>query len=222
MNNQQLIKILIVEDEVIIAEYISELLQEEYFKNLKIANDKETALQEMHGFKPDIILMDINLNGKNTGIELSKAKNDNASVIFITGQYDFALMDEALKTNPDAYLTKPIKKVDLLASISLAIHKKQVQTFQFKDGYDIINLNYNEIKYISADGNYSNIHTKSKKYTIRQALNTISEQLPSDLFKQTHRSYLVNTNKVERVTSISVVINGVEIPLSRTFSKSFK
>ncbi|WP_299251945.1 DNA-binding response regulator [uncultured Lacinutrix sp.] len=215
-------KILIVEDEIIIADYIEELLQEEHFTKINIANNKESALKEMSSFLPDIILMDINLKGVNEGIELAKLKNSNATIIFITGQHDLVLMNDALKTNPDAYLTKPLKKVDLLASINLAVHKKQSQTFQFKDGYDIVSLDFNAIKYFVAEGNYVNIQTAFKKFTTRQSLNTILEKLPSQVFSQTHRSYIVNKNKVQRVTSNSVFINGVEIPLSRTYTKQFK
>lgn len=215
-------KILIVEDEIIIADYIEELLQEEQFTKITIANTKESALKEMASFLPDIILMDINLKGVNDGIELANAKNNNATIIFITGQHDLVLMNDALKTNPDAYLTKPLKKVDVLASINLAVHKKQSQTFQFKDGYDIVNLDFNTIKYFVAEGNYVNIQTVFKKFTIRQSLSTILEKLPSQTFSQTHRSYVVNKNKVERVTSNSVYINSVEIPLSRTYAKQFK
>lgn len=222
MTNLQNTKVLIVEDDVIIAEYIAELLQDENFNNIKIANNKEIALIEMTDFFPDIILMDINLKGKNEGIELAKVKNKNATVIFITGQHDFRLMNEALKTKPDAYLTKPVKKVDLFASINLALQKKQVHVFQFKNGYDIVNLDYNDIKYMVADGNYVNIHTITKKYTVRQSLNTIAAQLPTDIFKQTHRSYLVNITKVQRITANAVFVNDVEIPLSRSNSKYFR
>ncbi|WP_055446592.1 LytR/AlgR family response regulator transcription factor [Lacinutrix mariniflava] len=215
-------KILIIEDEIIIADYIEEVLQEENFTKINIANNKESALIEMASFSPDIILMDINLKGVNEGIELAKVKNSNATIIFITGQHDLVLMNDALKTNPDAYLTKPLKKVDLLASINLAMHKKQSQTFQFKDGYDIVSLDFNAIKYFVAEGNYVNIQTVFKKFTTRQSLSVILERLPSDVFSQTHRSYIVNKNKVERVTSNAVFINSVEIPLSRTYAKQFK
>ncbi|MGB2685315.1 MAG: response regulator transcription factor [Olleya sp.] len=215
-------KILIVEDEIIIADYIEELLLEEQFTNVVIANNKETALNKMTAFLPDIILMDINLQGKNEGIELAKVKNNNATIIFITGQNDLVLMNEALKSNPDAYLTKPIKRLDLLASINLAFYKKQSQIFQFKDGYDIINLNFSDIRYFVAEGNYVNIYTLTKRFTIRQSLMGVMDKLPTDSFKQTHRSYLVNKNKIEKVTSNTVVINGLDIPLSRTYAKQFK
>ncbi|MEM5539756.1 response regulator transcription factor [Olleya sp. AS48] len=215
-------KILIVEDEIIIADYIEELLLEEQFTNVVIANNKETALNKMTDFLPDIILMDINLQGKNEGIELAKVKNNNATIIFITGQNDLVLMNEALKSNPDAYLTKPIKRLDLLASINLAFYKKQSQIFQFKDGYDIVNLNFSDIRYFVAEGNYVNIYTLTKRFTIRQSLMGVMDKLPTDSFKQTHRSYLVNKNKIEKVTSNTVVINGLDIPLSRTYAKQFK
>ena len=157
MNKLYDTKILIVEDEIIIADYIEELLLEENFKHITIANNKETALIKMTSFLPDIILMDINLKGENEGISLAKCKNNNATVVFITGQHDLVLMNEALKSNPAAYLTKPIKRLDLLATINLAIYKKQSQIFQFKDGYDIVNLNFSDIRYFVADGNYVNI-----------------------------------------------------------------
>ncbi|MEL0644402.1 LytTR family DNA-binding domain-containing protein [Olleya sp. Ti.3.14] len=222
MNKLQDTKILIVEDEIIIADYIEELLLEEQFTNIAISNNKEAALNKMTVFLPDIILMDINLQGKNEGIQLAKSKNNNATVVFITGQNDLVLMNEALKSNPAAYLTKPIKRLDLLATINLAIYKKQSQIFQFKDGYDIINLNFSDIRYFVAEGNYVNIYTLTKRFTIRQSLMAVMDKLPTDSFKQTHRSYIVNKNKIERVTSNAVVINGLDIPLSRTYAKQFK
>jgi DNA-binding LytR/AlgR family response regulator len=215
-------KILIVEDSVFIAEHLLEMLEEEHFKNIKIANDKKTAIAAMKAYLPDIILMDINLSGKNSGIELSIDKNKNATVIFITGQNDVSLMNEALKTNPHAYLTKPIKKVDVLASISLAILKNQQCSLQFKEGYDMVTLEYDAIIYVEAVGNYVDIYTLSRKHTLRQSLSTIMEELPADVFNQTHRSYFVNKNRVQRVTATTIVVNDIEIPLSRTYAKQFK
>lgn len=222
MSHRELTKILIVEDSLFIAEHIYEMLHEEHFKMLKIAKNKQSAIVEMATFKPDIILMDINLRGENSGIELSKEKNENATVIFITGQNDFSLMNEALKTNPHSYLTKPVKKVDVLASINLAILKKQQQSFSFKDGYDRVTLEHSSILYIEAVGNYVDVVTLSRKHTLRQSLSTIMEEFPDDVFKQTHRSYFVNKSKVQRVTATFIVVNDIEIPLSRTFAKHFK
>ncbi|WP_179316782.1 LytR/AlgR family response regulator transcription factor [Winogradskyella undariae] len=222
MYNIKNTKILIVEDEVLIAEHIFEILEEEAFTNIKLVHDKESAKVEMSCFLPDIILMDINLDGENSGIELSKIKNKNATLIFLTGQHDALLMSKALETNPDAYLTKPIKRVDVLASINLAFIKKKAKTLQIKDGHDTVNVQFDQIIYVVADGNYIDIHTEYRKYTIRQSLNTFTEQLSSEIFVKTHRSYIVNKTKVERVSSNSIFIKDIEIPLSRTYAYHFK
>lgn len=215
-------KILIIEDEVLIAEYILELLNEEKFTNVKIAHEKEEAIKMMDSFLPNIILMDININGVNSGIQLAKIKNEKAKVIFLTGQYDYALMNDALSTNPDSYLTKPIKKNDLIAAINLIILKQKVNFILIKDGYDSVKVNFDDILYIKSDSNYIDIQTTTKRYVNRQSLNIIAESLPSDIFKQTHRSYIVNYKKITRITTSAVFINDIEIPLSRTMSKQFK
>jgi DNA-binding LytR/AlgR family response regulator len=215
-------KILIVEDEVIIAEYILELLNDEKFNNVKMVHERDEAIVMMNSFLPNVILMDININGVNSGIELAKIKNEEAKVIFLTGQYDYTLMNEALSTNPDSYLTKPIKKNDLIAAINLAIFKQKVNYILLKDGYDIVKINFDDILYIKSDSNYIDIQTTTKRYVNRQSLSVIVESLPPETFKQTHRSYIINITKVTRITTTAVYMDNIEIPLSRTFAKQFK
>src|SRR5690606_30753610 len=95
-------KILIIEDEVIIADYIQELLISEGFQETKVAYDFESAQQDFVNFKPDIILMDINLNGQQKGVDLAKIKNPEADVIYLTAQNDTSTMQQAFNTKPEA------------------------------------------------------------------------------------------------------------------------
>ncbi len=215
-------KILIIEDEVLIASYIKKILLAADFTTIKMAHDPEQAQIEMDTFLPDIILMDINLSGINAGIELAKSKNKNASVIYITGQNDYRLMNLALQTNPDSYLSKPIKKVDLLAAINLAIIKNRTKYMVIKDGYNNIQLKTDDIIYLKSDDNYCDIFTVSNKYVVRQSLQTILNMLPSEIFKQSHRSFVVNKSKIQKISSTTIFINEIEIPLSRSFSKQFR
>tara|TARA_R110002012_G_scaffold97936_2_gene234975 strand:- start:91 stop:750 length:660 start_codon:yes stop_codon:yes gene_type:complete len=215
-------KILIVEDEVLIADYIYELLNDEGFNDMQLAHDETEATIAMKNFNPEIILMDINLNGVNSGIGLAKAKNKDANVIFLTSQYDYDLMSKALATNPDTYLTKPIKKHDLVAAVNLAALKKESQSFIFKNGHDEISLNYSEILYFKAEGNYVDIFTSDKKFSIRQSLNQLIEQFPETAnFLRAHKSYLVNGNLITKKTTHAIYIEELEIPLGRTYSKQF-
>lgn len=210
-------KLLIVEDEVLIAEYINELLEEEKFTSIRMAHDKEEATFLMETFLPEIILMDINLNGLNSGIELAKAKNELAKVIFLTGQYDYKLMNDALQTNPDSYLTKPIKKNDLVAAINLAIIKLQSKFIIIKDGYNDIKINLDDILFVKSDSNYLDIQLANKKYTTRKSLDAFLEEVQSDNFIKVHRSYIVNRSNISKKNSTSVFVNEIEIPVSRNF-----
>lgn len=208
-------KILIVEDEILIADYIMELLHEENFNKIEMAHEKEEAFHKMNSFLPDIILMDINLNGQNSGIELAKLKNENARIIFLTGQYDHVLMSKALKSNPESYLTKPIRKNDLFAAIQLAVLKSELKTITIKDGINAVKVKLDTILFVKSDSNYIDIITKTKKYTIRMGLNAFLDEAKNPNFIRVHRSYVVNKTKVTKFKTSTVFIDNHEIPISR-------
>lgn len=210
-------KILIVEDEVLIANFIEKMLQKEGFKHLEIANDIETAQTKFNTFRPDIILMDINLEGPNTGIDLATKKNQEAKIIYLTAQNDVETIKKAIATNPETYLTKPIKKSDVLAAIQLASFKNVKKYIVIKDGYDEIKLNHDDILYIKSDNTYVDIITTSKKYAIRNSLDSFLKELDNETFCKVHRSYIVNTSKITKKGSNAVFLGTIQIPISRNF-----
>ena len=111
-------KILIVEDEILISDYIFDMLMEIGFSKIEIANDSQEATSKMNVFKPEIILMDINVDGKDTGIKLAENKNTEAQIIYVTAQQDYETIKKAITTAPISYLTKPIKKRDIITAIN--------------------------------------------------------------------------------------------------------
>ena len=211
-------KILIVEDDVIIAEFIKDILEENNYNSVIIANDYETAVSEMQNFVPDLILMDINLNGLNSGIELAEKKNKQAKVIFLTGQNDFGLMNKALTTNPESYLTKPIKKNDLIAAIQLSIFKNKPTSIIVKDGFQSVKIDLNDILFIKSENVYIDIQTTTKKITIRKSLDAFLKELNDANFIKVHRSYVVNKAKITNKKTTSVFIEEFEIPISRNLN----
>lgn len=214
-------KILIIEDEILIADYLKEILEEENFKNVEMAHHREEALALMQKGLPDIILMDINLHGANSGIELAKIKNPQASVIYITGQSDLSLMTQAFETAPEVYLTKPIKKNDLIAAIRLIVHKQQNKYLTIKDGYNVVKINLNEVLFVKSENNYIDIQLSNKKYSIRQTLEQFSNNLNSERFVRVHRSYIVNVSKIKTKKSNTLMIEHFEIPFSRNIDLPF-
>lgn len=212
-------KILIVEDEIIIAEYIKDILAEENFKDLEMAHNTNEAIEKIEGFGPDLILLDINLNGKNDGIELAKKFTEHFKIIFITSQQDQKLVTEAIATRPETYLTKPIKRIDVLAAIQILKEKIENNILRVKDGHQTINLNQDDILYFKAEKNYVEVFTKRSRYTIRMTLKSL-EKLTSNRFKRVHKSYLVNMNVVTSYSSQTLHITNIKIPIGRTYNRN--
>ena len=78
-----------------------------------------------------------------------------------------------------------------------------------------------DILFLKGDGAYVEIHTYEGMILQRKLLKDIEDELP-DFFIRSHRSYLVNKNKIEQMTAGSLFINSLEIPISRTHRDSFK
>lgn len=208
-------KILIVEDQVLIANHIKEILIEVYDFQVELAFKISQASEKLQKFIPDIILLDINLGDKMSGIEWAQENVKKEKVIFITGQTEIETIKSALTIHPIAYLTKPIKSVDLIAAIELAQELLKSKSIIIKDGYNEVKLNFDEILFIKSDKNYIDIQLSNRKITIRNTLENISKQLPEEVFMKVHRSYVINKNKILVKSTNTIQIESFEIPISR-------
>ncbi|RXK05700.1 response regulator [Halarcobacter bivalviorum] len=122
-------KVLIVEDETIVALEIKKVLENLDFKVTDTATDYDSALESVKNNKPDIILMDIDLRSDKDGIDVAKhiQINDNIPVIYTTAYSDEKTLNRAISTNPVSYLIKPFKRDELKSNILLGLYKsKQV------------------------------------------------------------------------------------------------
>ncbi len=117
------IKILIVEDEILLAKDIEQSLIIAGYQVIGIASNHKKAKQLLQIDTPDLILCDINLRSKMTGIELiiEIKKSQQVSVIFVTAYSDEETIELANQTNPVNYLTKPFNEKQLLTSVHLAV-----------------------------------------------------------------------------------------------------
>lgn len=119
-------KILIVEDEAVIAMTIEEALAEMGFEEVVIATTARTAKKEVYSGHFDLILMDINLNGIQDGVDLVKefrTQGVKTPYIYISGNSDFKTVTRAKHTSPAGYLVKPIKEIDLMIMMELVFHQ---------------------------------------------------------------------------------------------------
>jgi DNA-binding LytR/AlgR family response regulator len=228
MNQQfEKLKILIVDNEVLIAEDIKDMLHEFGCKKTYMAHSKQEAIDQLMAFAPDLVLLDIRMEHDMEGIELANIINNDFTMpfIFITAHSDVATINKIITTQPYAYITKPVKKSDLFANISLLageLEQKIKQKLYIKDGYKTIVLNPEDILYLESDGNYINIYTKEKRHLLRQSMDGILSELDPNQFVRVHRSYIINKKHVARFSKKEIEINGVKVPVSRHFSENIE
>ncbi len=232
---ETLIKILVVEDEMIIAAKISMQLTGLGYDVTGILPGGEEAIIQIEENKPDIVLLDINLKGKIDGIETAAIiqQRYNIPVIYLTANADEATFNRAKSTKPSAFISKPFKQLDLQRAIELTISRMaendHVSQKENKAGDDhpyilsdrifvrnrekMIKIMVADILYMEADRNYSRIVTKQKEYLLSVTLKTIEEKLSGDYFMRVHRSYLINITHIDEVIDNYLVIAQKPIPL---------
>jgi len=231
-----LIKILVVEDEMIIGANISLQLTNLGYEVTGILPRGEEAIIHVEENKPDIVLLDIHLKGKLDGIEtaLQIQKLASIPIIFLTANSDEATFNRAKASRPYAFISKPYKQLDLQRAIELTIsrmaenetgpraedHTGDEQPFILSDRIFVrhrekmIKIIVADILYIEADRNYCRIFTKNKEYLLCITLKTIEEKLPGRMFLRTHRSYIINLAHIDEVAEGHVIIAQKAIPLS--------
>ncbi|HPR17238.1 MAG TPA: response regulator [Candidatus Cloacimonadota bacterium] len=117
--------ILIVEDERIIAEDIKSSLVNFNYEVVDIVSDGQSAIESAYLLKPDLILMDIKIEGEIDGIETAKIITSqlNVPIVYLTANADKATLNRAKATNPYGYIVKPFEDIDLNATLQVAFTK---------------------------------------------------------------------------------------------------
>ncbi|MBV9986503.1 MAG: response regulator transcription factor [Chitinophagaceae bacterium] len=219
MNN---LKVLIVEDDILIAEHIKDFLEIFGLPNVFMAHTKKTALEMMELIRPDLALLDINLNDQQEGIQIAKWIDEGlrCPYIFLTANSDLLVVQKAVSTKTAAYITKPIKQADLFAAIQLALKVSPAEEEKYlvvKDSHSTVKVLLNDILYVESSGNYIQIFTKKGKIICRQSLEWARDQLPSHQFIQTHRSFIVNSHQLSRVSYKTAFVGNTEVPISKSY-----
>lgn len=123
-------KILVVEDEFISAEYLKELLMGDGYEVVDIVNSGDRAIEQSVCLKPDLILMDIMLKGGMSGCEAAvkiHQHNKEIKIIFLTAYAEEEMIEYAVDADATAYLMKPYRENEILATIKLIFaHEKEM------------------------------------------------------------------------------------------------
>ena len=239
-------KVLVVEDETIVSKDIQYSLDKLGYQIIGSASTGELAIKLLESISPDIILMDIMLKGKINGLEtanLIKLKK-NIPIIFLTAYADDFTLSKAKRTEPEGYILKPFKEIDLKTNIELAIYKhkktkekiiekellysilkKEEETsFLFiKSNGKFIKIKKEDVFYIEALKDYVVINLINEKYTVHSSMKKIERKLGQKYFFRIHRSYIVNIYKIKTIeTSILKLENKKNlIPIGGVYKEKF-
>lgn len=243
---EQPIRILIVEDNVIIADDMQSMLEEigyEIVDNVIVYEQAEKVLKTE---QVDLVLIDIILASDKTGIDLGKHIRANYDIpfIFVTSNSDRATVENAKTVKPNGYLVKPFEQQDLYTSIEIALSNftygtnKQaaVENKVNEDDVPMSNsvlkdsifvkkqhlyyrIQFGDIQFIKADNVYLEVNTVDKKFLVRSPLKDYLEKLPKNKFYRAHKSYIVNVDHIDAINSKDIMINNNLIPISKDFKE---
>ncbi len=122
-------KILIVEDELIVAEDLASNLEFMEYEITDILTTGEEAIESVKNNLPDCVMMDITLQGEMTGVDVAAIlkKDFSVPVVFLTAHTNRDYLDRAKLTEPYGYLLKPFQDKDILMTIETAIYKHGIE-----------------------------------------------------------------------------------------------
>jgi two-component system, LytTR family, response regulator LytT len=227
-------KILIVEDEPLIAEELKELTLQ-YFKNeiqcIDIVYTISKASEYIKNNKIDLLLLDLNLNGKN-GFEILKdVITENFHTIVISAHSERAI--EAFEYGVLDFVPKPINMARLSSALNRFSgktapneHKLKYIVIKKNQSHSLIDLK--EVLYFESKRYIVEVHLKNeKKYIIDKSLNRIEQLLPPN-FLRIHRSFIVDINELNYYKHIGSGVynvclkNNISLPLSPIKYKELK
>lgn len=223
-------KILIVEDEEWVAEDIRDTLEENDYQVTGIVDTYEKALLTLRKDAPDLVILDIRLNGEGTGIDIAREINDRLKIpfLFISSNISPETLPEVLEEMPNSILNKPCKPDDLIASVKLALAKgglKKLDTptgeepeddsFFVKSEHAYQKIVVEDLLFVKGDGSYTKVQLKEERLVLRATLKDFEFLDQRKNMLRVHRSYYVNLKHIDKIHSKYLTIGEFEIPLTK-------
>jgi len=221
-----MINVLIVEDEILIAENIKNKLQKEGSYNVEIALDYDEALVLINQHLFDISLIDISLRGSKTGIEVAQyiRTYHDMPIIFVTSHTDEKTLYEAKKIHPDGYLAKPYNFNSLKATIEITFSnyctiasENCSKHLLITEGRKKYNFPIQNIIYIQSEHVYVNFIQTDKTIPIRSKLIDVEKKLPNHIFFRINRRTIINKNFITLVGQTYIEVNNIKLSIEKKY-----
>ena len=209
-----------IDDEPMALEVVKAHAAKVPFLELKYCfTDGIKALEYLKENPTDLLFLDIKMPDI-SGMELATLIPKETMVIFTTAYSEHAV--KSFELDAIDYLLKPFHLSRFLKSCQKAQELYELKhgvnsgSIFVKTGYEQVKVEFENLLFCEANGNYVTFHLPNEKILSRMTLSEVENLLPKGFFK-THRSFIVNTSKVERLERHQVSILGKTVPVSMSY-----
>ena len=177
-----------------------------------------------HGMMVDAFFLDIQIPGELSGLAVAKeihSVSEYLPIVFITNFGEYA--EEGYKVNALRYLHKPVTQKAVSECMDILWKRWAVQNIDsilIETSSRILRLPINTIIYVEVFGHYCILHTTDncQTYRVKKSLDVFRKKLPSRLFVQCHRSFIVNILYIRNISNGGITMsNGVVLQMSRNY-----
>lgn len=213
---------MIIEDEPVSQEllrrYISELPELEL---AAICSNAIAAGEELRKTKVDLLFLDVNMP-KMSGPDFYASLIDPPAVIFTTAYPEFAVT--GFELNAVDYLVKPFPFERFVKAVGKFLDQRKTKGLSYiilqadKKTYKI---DLSDIELIEAMGDYAKVKTKGNTLIVHQTLQKFADQLPAELFKRIHKSFIISISKLQYIEGNVAVVAAQKVPIGQTYRSEF-
>tara|TARA_R110002072_G_scaffold303132_1_gene495129 strand:- start:2918 stop:3631 length:714 start_codon:yes stop_codon:yes gene_type:complete len=226
-NLKDIKSILIVEDELLIARQIKIALLNHGYLCAGIAINYKAAKEILETTKVDLVLLDVKISGRKTGLDVALLLNALYSIpfLFITSYNDANSLHKIKELSPKGYINKPINEITVLTTIDIIFDNLKDETEKFVNiniGTTTYNIQISDLLYIKSEHVYVRLYYKKRKMLIRCSLKKFIETMPKNLLIRVSRSCAVNINFIENIGTSSLEVYGENIKISPNYKINLK
>lgn len=220
------VKCIIIEDEPLAAKVLSDYISQTPFLEFQATfKDAILATEWLRNNNTDLIFLDIHLP-RLKGMAFLRTLSDAPAVIITTAYHQYAV--EGFDLNVTDYLLKPFEFERFLTAVTKvknaeAVSKPQEGKESLKDFIFLsaerkrVKILFSDIVYVESQKECIRIVTTKKTFLTRMSTHEIEDLLPAPQFKRIHRSFIISISKLDSYTADMVEVNGVSIPIGRSY-----
>ncbi len=223
-------RVLVVEDEAIVRMDIENTLKRTGHSVVASCATGEEAVELCEEHRPQVVLMDIALQGGMSGVDAARRirERTGSAVIFLTANSDPGTVNRARTAVPYGYVIKPFRQVDLTVAIEVAMHNHG-KDMNLRRERDDLRMRLSgdgdqtalfihvkgrqqrvlcrEIRFIQALKDYVGVQVGARRFVVYSTMSGIEQRLPQDQFLRVHRSYIVRMGSIKAIEDYHLLLD---------------